>query len=80
MAMIPQRAVAFVVAGDEDHEPSDREAATRALAALDEEFGYLPPLQSLEGHGWSPGWAGWKYVIVVDAHIGPARALASASA
>lgn len=78
--MIPQRSVTFVVPGDADHEPSDRQAATCALAALDEEFGYLPPLQSLEDLGWSPEGAGWRYVIVVDAHLGPARALASASA
>lgn len=81
MALIAANRLTVTIPSGPDAPPSEATARERIVRWLEGEYGYRPPVESLEEHGWSPGWevagrpaAGWRYDAVIPRHLGPSRA------
>lgn len=80
MALIASNRLTVTIPAGPDEPPADDVARERITRWLEGEYGYRPPVESLEGHGWSARWEvggqvapGWRYDAVIPRHLGPAR-------
>jgi len=80
MALIAANRLTVTIPTGPDAPPSEATARERIVRWLEGEYGYPPPLESVEGHGWSPSWEvggrlspGWRYDAVIPRHLGPSR-------
>src|SRR5687768_3479461 len=80
MALIAANRLTVTIPTTPDDPPSEATARERIARWLETEYGYRPPVESLEGHGWSALWEvggrispGWRYDAVIPRHLGPAR-------
>lgn len=80
MALIAANRLTVTIPNGPDDPPAEDVARHRITRWLEGEYGYVPPVESLEGHGWSARWEvggkaaeGWRYEAVIPRHLGPAR-------
>ena len=80
MALIAANKLTVTIPAGPDEPPAEGAARERIARWLEGEYGYRPPVESLEGHGWSARWEvggrlspGWRYDAVIPRHLGPAR-------
>jgi len=80
MALIAANRLTVTIPTAPDDPPSEATARERITRWLETEYGYRPPVESLEGHGWSARWEvggrlspGWRYDAVIPRHLGPSR-------
>ncbi|HEX7134683.1 MAG TPA: hypothetical protein VF228_19065 [Iamia sp.] len=80
MALIAANRLTVTIPTGPDEPPSEATARERIARWLENEYGYRPPVESLEGHGWSALWEvggrlspGWRYDAVIPRHLGPSR-------
>ena len=80
MALIAANRLTVTIPTAPDDPPSEATARERITRWLEAEYGYRPPVESLEGHGWSARWEvggrlspGWRYDAVIPRHLGPSR-------
>ncbi|QYG94181.1 hypothetical protein HC251_18200 [Iamia sp. SCSIO 61187] len=80
MALIAANRLTVTIPTAPDDPPSEATARERITRWLEGEYGYPPPVESLEGHGWSARWEvggritpGWRYDAVIPRHLGPSR-------
>lgn len=80
MALIAANRLTVTIPAAPDDPPSEATARERIVRWLETEYGYPPPVESLEGHGWSALWEvggrlspGWRYDAVIPRHLGPSR-------
>lgn len=80
MALIAANRLTVTIPTAPDDPPSEDTARERITRWLEGEYGYRPPVESLEGHGWSARWEvggrlspGWRYDAVIPRHLGPSR-------
>ncbi len=80
MALIAANRLTVTIPTGPDDPPADEVAWERIAHWLEGEYGYPPPVESLEGHGWSARWEvggrltpGWRYDAVIPRHLGPSR-------
>lgn len=80
MALIAANRLTVTIPAGPDEPPSEDTARERIVRWLEGEYGYPPPVESLEGHGWSARWEvggrlspGWRYDAVIPRHLGPSR-------
>jgi len=80
MALIEANSVTLVVPAGADSPPAASAVESRLALWLEVQYGYLPPVEDLEGLGWRDRWdvggrtsAGWGYRAEVPRHLGPAR-------
>lgn len=80
MALIAPNKLTVTIPAGPDDPPAEDTARERITRWLEGEYGYRPPVESLEGHGWSAQWEvggrlchGWRYDAVIPRHLGPAR-------
>lgn len=80
MALIAANRLTVTIPTGPDDPPADEVAQERIARWLEGEYGYRPPVESLEGHGWSALWEvagrispGWRYDAVIPRHLGPSR-------
>lgn len=80
MALIEANSVTLVVPATADAPPAPIAVESRLALWLEVQYGYLPPVEGLEGLGWGPRWevggrtaAGWAYRAEIPRHLGPAR-------
>lgn len=81
MALIEANRLAVTIPNGPDDPPTREVASERVQRWLEGQYGYRPPVERLEGHGWSARWvvagaasSGWRYEAVIPRHLGPARA------
>ncbi len=79
MALIEANRLTVTLPGGPDDPPADADAEERIRAWLERRYGYPPPVEHLEGHGWSERWRvggrrapGWRFDAVIPRHLGPA--------
>jgi hypothetical protein len=80
MALIAANRLTVTIPNGPDDPPAEEVARHRITRWLEGEYGYVPPVERLEGHGWSAEWEvggrttiGWRYEAVIPRHLGPAR-------
>jgi hypothetical protein len=80
MALIAANRLTVTIPTAPDDPPSEATARERITRWLEAEYGYRPPVESFEGHGWSARWEvggrlspGWRYDAVIPRHLGPSR-------
>lgn len=80
MALIAANKLTVTIPTGPDDPPAEDVACERIARWLEGEYGYRPPVESLEGHGWSARWEvggrlspGWRFDAVIPRHLGPAR-------
>jgi hypothetical protein len=80
MALIAANRLTVTIPTGPDDPPADEVAQERIGRWLEGEYGYRPPVESLEGQGWSAAWEiggrlspGWRYDAVIPRHLGPSR-------
>ncbi|HMJ76673.1 MAG TPA: hypothetical protein VK507_11915, partial [Iamia sp.] len=80
MALIAANRLTVTIPTAPDDPPSEATARERITRWLETEYGYRPPVESFEGHGWSARWEvggrlspGWRYDAVIPRHLGPSR-------
>lgn len=85
MALIEANRLTVTIPNGPDDRPDDAVAADRIHGWLERQYGYRPPVEHVEGHGWSDRWRvggrtapGWRYDAVIPRHLGPAPAAAGA--
>lgn len=80
MALIAANRLTVTIPAGPDAPPSEATARERIVRWLEGEYGYRPPVECFEGHGWSESWEvggrispGWRYDAVIPRHLGPSR-------
>lgn len=86
MSLIEANRLHATIPGDREHEPDPAVTRQRLERALADAYGYLPPIEEVVAHGWSPSStiagrtaAGWRYEALVPRHLGPAPATVARS-
>lgn len=81
MALIEANRLTVTLPGGPEDPPADDLAADRIRTWLEQQYGYRPPVEHMEGHGWSERWRvggkpapGWRFDAVIPRHLGPAPA------